>query len=85
MPAVSDDGSFITFSDQEAAALAVAGGPDAAYLDELINNYALAHGGETLAVWECLQGPRLGKKVKWSPNRVAAHVGIFATKDGPDP
>jgi hypothetical protein len=76
MPTVSDDGSFVTFSDEEAAAFAVAGGPDAAYLDELINAYALARGGDTLAVWECIQGPRLGKNVKWSPNRIPAHLGI---------
>ena len=76
MPTIADDGSCIVFNDEEAAAFAVAGGPDVAYLDELINNYALAHGGDTLAVWECLQGPRLGKKTKWSPNRIAARVGI---------
>lgn len=80
MPTISEDGSFITFSDEEAAAFALAGGPDAAYLDELINDYALAHGGETLAVWECLQGPRLGKKVKWSPTCIAAHLGISQSR-----
>jgi hypothetical protein len=76
MPTVSDDGSFVTFTDDEAAKFAAAGGPDAAYLDELINDYALAHGGDVLAVWECIQGPRLGKKIKWSPMRIPAHVGI---------
>ncbi len=76
MPTVSDDKSFITFTEEEAAAFAGAGGPDLAYLDELINNYALAQGGEILAVWECVQGPRMGKQVKWSPNRIAEHVGI---------
>jgi hypothetical protein len=76
MPTVSDDGSFVTFSDEEAAAYAALGQPDAAYLDELINEYALAHGGDVLAVWECLQGPKLGKNVKWSPMCIAAHVGI---------
>jgi hypothetical protein len=80
MPTVSDDGSFITFSDNEAAAFAAAGDPDGAYLDELINEYALARGGEVLAVWECVQGPRLGKKIKWSPNRIAAHLGISQTR-----
>ena len=76
MPTVSDDGSFVTFSDGEAEAFVAAGDPDAAYLDELINEYALARGGDVLAVWECLQGPRLGKKIKWSPNRIAAHLGL---------
>jgi hypothetical protein len=76
MPTISDDGSFVTFTEEEAAAFAVAGGPDLAYFDELINNYALAHGGETLAVWECIQGPRMGKKIKWNPNCIPGHVGI---------
>jgi hypothetical protein len=76
MPTVSDDGSFVTFNDDEAAAFAAAGDPDGAYLDELINDHALAHGGDVLAVWECLQGPRLGKKIKWSPNRIAAHLRL---------
>jgi hypothetical protein len=76
MPTVSDDGSFATFTDEEAAAFVVAADPDGAYLDELINQYAIAHGGEILAVWECIQGPRLGKNIKWSPNRIPAHVGI---------
>jgi hypothetical protein len=80
MPTVSDDGSFVTFSDDEAAAFAVAGGPDVAYLDELINNYALAQGGEVLAVWECIQGPRLGKKIKWSPDRIPGLVGISESR-----
>ena len=80
MPSVSDDGSFITFSDDEAAAFAAAGGPDGAYLDELINEYALGQGSDVLPVWECLQGPRLGKKMKWSPNRLAAHLGISQTR-----
>jgi spore coat protein CotH len=40
MPTVSDDGSFATFSDEEAAAYAALGQPDAAYLDELITDYA---------------------------------------------
>jgi len=76
MPTISDDGSFVTFTEEEAAAFAVAGGPDVAYLDELINNYALAHGGETLAVWECIQGPRMAKKIKWNPNCIPGHLGI---------
>lgn len=76
MPTVSDDQSFITFTEEEAAVFSGAGGPDLAYLDELINNYALAQGGEILAVWECVQGPRMGKQVKWSPNRIAEHLGI---------
>jgi hypothetical protein len=76
MPTVCDDGSFVTFTEEEAAAFAVAGGPDLAYFDELINIYALAQGGETLAVWECIQGPRMGKRIKWSPNRIPGQVGI---------
>lgn len=80
MPTVSDDGSFVTFSDDEAAAFAVAGGPDLGYFDELINDYALAQGGEVLAVWECLQGPRLGKKIKWSPDRIPVRVGISPSR-----
>jgi hypothetical protein len=76
MPTVSADGSFVTFNDEEAAAFVAAGGPDAAYLDGLINQYALTHGGEILVVWECLQGPKLGKKTRWSPNRIADHVRI---------
>jgi hypothetical protein len=80
MPTVSDDGSFVTFIDDEAAAFAAAGGPDLAYFDELIIVYALAQGGDVLAVWERLQGPRLGKKIKWSPDRIAARVGISQTR-----
>lgn len=76
MPTVSVDGSFVTFNDDEAAAFVAAGGPDATYLDELINDYALARGGDVLAVWECIQGPKLGKNVKWSPMRIPGHLGL---------
>jgi hypothetical protein len=75
MPTVSEDGSFITFTDK-AAAHAAAGTPESRYLDELIDSYGLGQGGEVLAVWECLQGPRLGKNIKWSPDRIAARLGI---------
>jgi hypothetical protein len=76
MPTVSEDEWFITFTHEDAAAHAAAGTPESRYLDELINSYALGQGGEVLAVWECLQGPRRGKNIKWSPARIAAHLGI---------
>jgi hypothetical protein len=76
MPTVSDDAAFITFTDDEIAAFNAATPSEIAHLNQLIVAHARQQGGHVLAVWECLEGPRFGKNTKWSPNRIAAHLGI---------
>lgn len=76
MPTVSDDGAFVSFTDEEAEAFKAAGPPEGAPLDRLIAEYARRQGGEVLAVMKCFEGPRMGGNIKWSPNRIADHLGL---------
>lgn len=76
MPTVSDDGSFITFTDEEVEAYNRAGPREAAPLNRLIAEYARQQGGDALAVMECFEGPLMGKNVKWRPNSIADHLGL---------
>jgi hypothetical protein len=77
MPTVSEDRSFVRFSPDEIAEFkATHAQHKDAYMDELIIKYARAQGGDVLAVWEALLGPLVDKDTKWSPKRVAEHVGV---------
>ena len=76
MPTVSDDRTFITFTDEEVEAYNRAGPKEAVPLNRLIAEYARQQGGEVLAVMECFQGPLMGKNVKWAANSIADHLGV---------
>lgn len=77
MPKVSEDKSFVLFSQEEIDAYkAIQAQHEDGYLDELIIKYARAQGGDVLAVWEALLGPLADKNTKWAPVRIAEHVGV---------
>ncbi len=76
VPTVSDDRSFIAFTDEEAEAYRRAAPPEAAQLNRLTAEYARKQGGDVLAVTECLEGPLMGKNLKWRADRIADHLGL---------
>jgi len=76
MPTVSDNGAFVSFTAEEAEAFKAAGPQEGAPLSRLIAEYARRQGGEVLAVMECFEGPRMAGNIKWSPNRIAHHLGL---------
>jgi hypothetical protein len=80
MPTVSDDGSFITFTDAEVEAFNAAAPQEAMPLNHLIAEHARKQGGEVLAAMECFEGPLMGKNVKWSPKRIADHLGLTQSR-----
>lgn len=80
MPTVSDDGSYVAFTDEEVRAFNAAGPPEALLLNRLTAEYARRQGGEVLAVIECFEGPRMGQNVKWSPARIAGHLGLAQSR-----
>ena len=76
MPTVSDDGAFVSFTGEEVEAFKAAEPQEGAPLGRMIAEYARRQGGEVLAVMECFEGPRMGQNVKWSPDRIADHLGL---------
>jgi hypothetical protein len=80
MPTVSDDGAFITFTDDEVEAYNGAVPREIAPLNRMIAAYARAQGGEVLAVMECVEGPLMGQRVKWSPRRIGDHLGLAQSR-----
>jgi hypothetical protein len=76
MPTVSDDKTFITFTEEEIEAYNNAAPDEAATLNRLTAEYARKQGGEVLAVIECFEGPLMGLSIKWSPSHIADHLGL---------
>src|ERR1039458_4151295 len=80
MPTVSDDGAIVTFTEEEVEAFNEAVPHEVAPLARMIAEYARGQGGEVLAVMECFEGPRMGQRVKWSPRRIADHLGLAQSR-----
>lgn len=80
MPTVRDDGAYITFTEEEIEAFNEAAPRQAVPLARMIAEYARQQGGDVLAVMECYEGPRMGKSVKWSPKRIADHLGLAQSR-----
>lgn len=66
--------------DKEIAAEYNAAMPEAAYLHQLIRNYALEQGGQVLAMWRKLEGPLFGENTTMRTSTAARELKLPLSK-----